>query len=58
MSDLTYREIEDSHELSHIPHGAEQELLTLNMGRTTPPRTGCCACSRRSRARSCATSSR
>jgi NADH-quinone oxidoreductase subunit D len=40
MSDLTYREIEDSHELAHIPHGAEQELLTLNMGPHHPATHG------------------
>jgi NADH-quinone oxidoreductase subunit D len=37
---IPYREMEDSHELSHIPHGAEQELLTLNLGPHHPATHG------------------
>jgi NADH-quinone oxidoreductase subunit D len=42
MSDLTYREIEDSHELSHLEHehDGEQQLLTLNMGPHHPATHG------------------
>ncbi len=37
---IPYREMEDSHELQHISHGAEQELLTLNMGPHHPATHG------------------
>jgi NADH-quinone oxidoreductase subunit D len=37
---IPYREMEDSHEISHIPHGAEQELLTLNLGPHHPATHG------------------
>jgi NADH-quinone oxidoreductase subunit D len=41
MSDrLTYREIEDSIEVSHLPHETEQELLTLNLGPHHPATHG------------------
>jgi NADH-quinone oxidoreductase subunit D len=38
--EIPYREMEDSHEISHIPHGAEQELLTLNLGPHHPATHG------------------
>ncbi len=41
---IPYREMEESHELSHIEHPEHDELLTLNIGRTTRPRTACCGC--------------
>jgi NADH-quinone oxidoreductase subunit D len=37
---IPYREMEDSHDISHIPHGAEQELLTLNLGPHHPATHG------------------